>query len=64
MEPLVSGGQNFYYSVFMEVCKALLSSATVSIIPLYYDGGTMDALMDQFFKIAQARLETRLRTNG
>ncbi len=55
MEPLVTEGRDFYQSVFMDVCKALLRSATVSIIPESDDRGTMEALVADFFLISQAR---------
>ncbi len=60
MEPLVRGGQDYYHEVFMEVLKAVIRGATVSIIP-ERDDGTIDADVKEFFKISQKRWESRVR---
>ena len=60
MEPLVRGGQDYYHEVFMEVLKAVIRGATVSIIP-ERDDGTMDAHVKEFFKISQGESRVRNR---
>ena len=60
MEPLVRGGQDYYHEVFMEVLKAVIRGATVSIIP-ERDDGTMDAHIKEFFKISQGESRVRNR---
>ena len=60
MEPLVRGGQDYYHVVFMEVLRAVIRGATVSIIPERADG-TMEAHIKEFFKISQQRWESRVR---
>ena len=53
-------GQDYYHETFMEVLKAVIRGATVSIIP-ERDDGTMDAHVKEFFKISQKRWESRVR---
>jgi hypothetical protein len=60
MEPLVRGGQDYHHDVFKEVLKALVGAATVSVIP-EGDHGTMESHIKEFFKISQARWESRVR---
>ena len=60
MEPLVHRGQDYHHNVFIEVWKALLRAATVSIIP-EGNHSDMKSHIEEFFKISQARSETRVR---
>jgi len=62
MKPLVTEGREYHHDVLMEAIKAILHSATVSVIR---EGGPkMEEQVPEFFRISQTRLETRVRVRS